>query len=65
MLVTVPAMMIFSVAIPQAWAKYAGETLLAMTWPILRAAHVLLWPLLRVLNIFDEIVRRLAGVSGL
>ena len=32
-LITVPAMMIFSVAIPQAWAKYAGESLVAMTWP--------------------------------
>lgn len=62
-LVTVPAMMIFSVAIPQAWAKYAGESLVAMTWPILRAAHVLFWPLVRVLKVFDEIVRRLAGVS--
>ncbi len=62
-LVTVPAMMIFSVAIPQAWAKYAGEPLLAMTWPILRIAHVAVWPLLRVLNVFDEMVRRLAGVS--
>ena len=31
LLVTVPVMMIFSVAIPQAWAKYAGESLLALT----------------------------------
>ena len=62
-LVTVPVMMIFSVAIPQAWAKYAGESLLALTWPILRVAHLILWPLVKVLNVFDEIVRRLAGVS--
>ncbi len=62
-LVTVPVMMIFSVAIPQAWAKYAGESLLAFAWPVLRLAHVILWPLLRVLKVFDEIVRRLAGVS--
>jgi len=62
-LITVPAMMIFTVAIPQAWAKYAGEPLLAMTWPVLRFAHFLAWPLVRVLKIFDEIVRRLAGVS--
>lgn len=63
LLITVPVMMIFSVAIPQAWAKYAGESLLALTWPILRLAHIILWPLIRVLNVFDEIVRRLAGVS--
>ena len=62
-LVTAPVMMIFSVAIPQAWAKYAGESLLALTWPLLRLLYVVLWPLVRVLNIFDETVRRLAGVS--
>jgi len=62
-LVTVPVMMIFSVAIPQAWAKYAGEPLLAFCWPLLKLAHWLLWPLVRVLNVFDEIVKRLAGVS--
>lgn len=62
-LVTVPVMMIFSVAIPQAWAKYAGEPLLAFSWPLLKLVHWCLWPLVRVLNVFDEIVKRLAGVS--
>jgi CBS domain containing-hemolysin-like protein len=62
-LVTVPVMLIFSVAIPQAWAKYAGEPLLAFCWPLLKVAHWLLWPVVRVLNVFDEIVKRLAGVS--
>ncbi len=62
-LVTVPALLIFSVAIPQAWAKYAGEHLLSIAWPLLSAAHVLFWPAVRVLKIFDEIVRRLAGVT--
>jgi putative hemolysin len=60
-LLAAPVMMIFSIAIPQAWAKYAGETLLARTWPLLRVAHLVTWPLIRVLKIFDEIVRRLAG----
>ena len=62
-LVTVPVEMIFSVAIPQAWAKYAGESLVARTWPVLHAAHLVTWPLVRVLTIFDEMVRRLTGVS--
>jgi CBS domain containing-hemolysin-like protein len=62
-LVTVPALMIFSVAIPQAWSKYAGEPLLAVVWPAMRVAHLVTWPLVRVLNIFDEMVRRLSGVS--
>ena len=58
-----PALLIVSVAIPQAWAKYAGEHLLAMTWPLLQVSYVVLLPLIRILNVFDEIVRRLAGVS--
>jgi CBS domain containing-hemolysin-like protein len=62
-LIAVPALLIFSVAIPQAWAKYAGEHLLALTWPVLRLAHFAFWPAVRVLNVFDEIVRRLAGGS--
>ncbi len=37
--------------------------MLALTWPALRLAQFLIWPAVRVLNIFDEIVRRLAGVS--
>jgi CBS domain containing-hemolysin-like protein len=60
-LISVPVMMIFSIAIPQAWAKYAGEALLARTWPLLRLAHLITWPLIRILKIFDEMVRRLAG----
>ncbi|MCL2646378.1 MAG: hemolysin family protein [Phycisphaerales bacterium] len=62
-LISVPILVIISVAIPQAWARYAGEHFLATVWPVLRAIHFLLWPLVRVLNVFDEIVRRLSGVS--
>ncbi len=61
--VTVPVMLIFSVAVPQAWAKYAGEPLLAMCWPLLRVAYFVMWPLVRALNVFDVMVGRLAGVS--
>ena len=60
-LITVPALLVVSVAIPQAWSKYAGESLLAVTWPLLRLAHFALRPAVRFLTIFDEIVRRLAG----
>jgi CBS domain containing-hemolysin-like protein len=62
-LVTVPALLIFSVAIPQAWARYAGESMLARVWPLVRVLHVFIWPFARVLHVFDELVRRLAGVS--
>ena len=63
LLVSIPLLLIFSVAIPQAWGRYAGEKLVVMCWPMLRLALWLTWPLVRVLNIFDEAVRRLAGVS--
>jgi putative hemolysin len=63
LLITVPTLIIVSVAIPQACAKYAGEKLLAFAWPLLKVIHFTLWPLMRVMNVFDEIVRRLAGVS--
>ncbi len=63
LLITMPALLIFSVAVPQAWGKYAGEQLVVLTWPLMRLVHVALWPLVRMLTIFDEIVRRLAGVS--
>ncbi len=62
LLVATPAMLIFSIAIPQAWAKYAGESLIAATWPLIRITHRLLFPLVAVMKMFDELVRRLAGV---
>lgn len=62
-LASVPALLILTVAIPQAWAKYAGELLVAYSWPLLRMVYGLLYPLIVVMNIFDEIIRRLAGVS--
>jgi putative hemolysin len=61
MLAAVPVLMVFAVAIPQAWAKYGGEALVARTWPLLRLAHLVIWPLVRVLGVFDEMVRRLTG----
>ena len=61
--ITVPALLITSVAVPQAWAKYAGEPMLAATWPILRLAHKLFYPVVVILKLFDEVVRRLAGVT--
>jgi CBS domain containing-hemolysin-like protein len=63
LLITVPSLLIFSVAVPQAWGKYAGERLVVLLWPVMRLTHAALWPVVRVLKIFDEIVRRLAGVS--
>jgi putative hemolysin len=62
-LVSVPSLLIFSVAIPQAWAKYAGELLIALTWPLIRTVHWTLYPAVAAMNLVDELIRRLAGVS--
>jgi putative hemolysin len=62
-LLATPLLLICTVAIPQAWAKYAGEATIASLWPLIRVMHRLLYPLVVVMNVFDEIIRRLSGVS--
>lgn len=54
---------VFSLAIPHAWAKYAGETLLSRTWWVLMVFATLAVPILYVLRLYDGFVRRLAGVQ--
>ena len=56
-------LLVFSVAIPNAWATYGGENLIAASWPVLRAVSVLAAPLVDFLKLFDELVRRLAGID--
>ena len=53
---------VFSLAIPYAWAKYAGEKLISRTYGILVAFAALATPVLFVLRFYDGLVRRLAGV---
>jgi putative hemolysin len=55
---------IFSLAIPHAWAKYAGEKLLSRTYRILAALLVPAFPVLYMLQLYDGFVRRLAGVPA-
>lgn len=62
LLVAIPAMLLTSIAIPLAWARYAGESLIAATWPMLHLFHRLLYPLVAAMKLCDELVRRLAGV---
>lgn len=56
--------LIFSVALATAWANYAGEALIAATWPALLAASKICNPLVRVLRLFDAFLRRLCGVTA-
>lgn len=54
--------LVFGIAIPTAWAKYAGEHLLLRAYPWLLLMNMLLFPLIWLLGSLDPFVRRLAGV---
>jgi CBS domain containing-hemolysin-like protein len=54
---------VFSMAIPIAWAKYAGEKLISRTYGALLVFAILATPVLYIMQLYDGFVRRLAGVS--
>ena len=54
--------LVFGVAIPHAWSKYAGEWLVVRLLPLLAVLHWVGYPLIVLLELFDPLVRRLAGV---
>lgn len=56
-------LLFIGVVIPNAWARYAGESFLARTLPILELIRKISWPVLSVMRVVEEIVRRLVGVS--
>ena len=56
-------LLVFSVALAHAWARYAGEALVAALAPALRPIYRLLYPLVLFLKLFDGLVGRLAGVT--
>ena len=53
---------IFTLAIPHAWAKYAGEKILSRTYRLLTFCAAIASPVLYILQIYDGFIRRLAGV---
>jgi len=55
---------VFSLAIPHAWAKYAGEKILSRTHKLLMGFAILAAPLLYILKLYDGFVRRLAGAAA-
>lgn len=55
-------LLIFGVAIPNAWAKYAGETLVFRSLGLLALVRMVCYPIIIFLLLFDPLVRRLAGV---
>jgi CBS domain containing-hemolysin-like protein len=54
--------LVFGVAIPNAWAKYAGQWLIVRVLPLLSLIRFLCYPVIVILELFDPFVRRLAGV---
>jgi putative hemolysin len=54
--------LVFGVAIPNAWAKYSGEWLIVGCLPLLALLRWACFPLLVIVELFDPLVRRLAGV---
>jgi putative hemolysin len=60
--VALVGLLIFGVAIPTAWAKYAGESLVIAALPVLHALRYVLYPLVVPQLAMDWVVRRLAGV---
>ena len=54
--------LVFAVAIPNAWAKYAGEALIVSMLPVLSIVRFVFYPVILFLGLFDPLVRRLAGV---
>ncbi len=55
-------LLIFGVAIPYAWAKYSSEGLVVFFLPLLVMLRVVFLPVIKFLELFDPVIRRLAGV---
>jgi putative hemolysin len=54
-------LLIFGVAIPYAWAKYSSEGLIVRCLSLLAMLRVVCLPVIKFLELFDPIVRRLTG----
>jgi len=61
--ITTSIFSVFSLAIPHAWAKYAGEKILSRTYRLLMFLAIVASPVLYVLRFYDNLIRRLAGVT--
>jgi len=54
---------VFSLAIPHAWAKYAGEKILSRTYRLVMLFAFIASPILYIFKLYDGFVRRLAGIA--
>ena len=53
----------FSLAIPHAWAKYAGEKVLSRTYRLLMFFSIVVSPFLYIFRLYDSFIKRLAGIA--
>jgi CBS domain containing-hemolysin-like protein len=61
--VTLAIFSVFSLIVPHACAKYAGEAILQKSYPLLQLFTFIAWPILYVFRLYDEFIKRLAGVK--
>ena len=54
---------VFGVGIPHAWAHSVGELILRRSTWLIRSLYFALWPIVRLMSLFDLPVRRLSGVG--
>ena len=62
-LVAMAIIAVFSIAIPQVWASYAGEKVLRATLGIQMVLRYVFYPVAALMGIFDLPIRRLSGVT--
>jgi len=55
--------LVFSVAIPTAMARYAGELVIAMSVRFLHGMRIALLPVTKLMHLIDGVVRRATGAS--
>ncbi len=60
--ISVVVVLVFGVAIPNAWAQYGDDAFLVATLPVLLGLRYVFTPLLAFERLADGLVRRLAGV---
>lgn len=54
---------VFGLAIPHAWAKYAGEKILYRSYAVLMFFGFIFWPFQHIFQLYDGLIKRLTGVG--
>ncbi|MFP4053967.1 MAG: hemolysin family protein [Phycisphaerae bacterium] len=63
MVIAAVVIAVLGVGIPHAWAAYAGERIVAATFPVLMGTRLLLWPAVALMHALDLPIRRLTGTG--